>query len=150
MVYHYQEGRNFTEPIEVKTVGHEKLLRFRANVDPDGCASTFIIHFSNQHPFTARCPAESMPAFFSEVRAAADLMLIRQSMRPDRGSRAMLDLCEHALHPTRTDVAIDPITGDRIFLMQFADHNPISIRMTPHEYEAAKVKVNLAVAANNN
>jgi hypothetical protein len=145
----FEDVPRTADPIEVSTRNHERLVGLQASVHPDGDATSFAIHFTNGPPFKVLCPLNEMPGIFSEIRYASTLMLNRQQLHLDRGASTLLELCEGALRPANVEPMIDPLTWDRLFLLQFHDHAPIVIRMSAVETHGAlmrlaKVSANLA------
>lgn len=114
----------------------EHLLALRSSVDLDGAAADFDLHFTNQAPFRAHIPFDTMPLILTEIRRAAGLMLVRQQFQLDHGAEKLLELCETALRPAHLEVIIDPRNGDRLFIHQFDDHAPIAFRLSPVEVQA--------------
>lgn len=128
----------------------ENLLTIRSAVDFDGAAADFRLHFTNQHPFVAHVPFVDMPAIFSEIRHAVTLMVNRRQALPDRGAAALLELCATALRPAIIQILVDPLTADRLFLFQFEDHAPISLRISPLELEGMLQDLAAAIARSKN
>lgn len=110
----------------------QQLFGIQAKVYPDGSKADITLHATTGRvDFTVAF--ENMAAVQAEIRSASLLMLYRQSMAPDGGARAIEDLLATALRPMHTDVSIDTMTGDRVFVMHFADRMPIVIRRTPQQ-----------------
>jgi hypothetical protein len=121
----------------------QQLVGFQTKVCPDGSEATVTIHTSTGS-VDLNVAFESMAAVQAEIRSASLLMLYRQSMKPDGGAGAISNLLASALRPAYTDVVIDAKTGDRFFLMHFADKMPIVIRRTPEEFLETLADVALA------
>lgn len=119
----------------------EHLLSLRSSVDVDGNAADFDLSFTNQHPFRAHIPFETMPMILTEIRRASALMLVRQQFHLDRGAGKLLELCETALRPANLEIIVDPRNGDRLFIHQFEDHSPIAFRVTPMEVYANLARI---------
>lgn len=110
----------------------QQLVGIQTKVSPDGSKADITLHATTGRiDFTVAF--ESMAEVQAEIRSASLLMLYRQSMKPDGGAGAISDLLATALRPAHTDVSIDPKTGDRIFVMHFADRMPIVIRRTAEQ-----------------
>lgn len=122
----------FAEP---KTVIHERLIGMRANVAMDGSSTSFAVQFADQHAFRVMIPLEQIPAIFAEVSYATKAMLARSSFSLDRGASKLKDFIQAAIRPRDADVLIDPATNDRLFVFQFLEHAPFSLRMTPVQVE---------------
>lgn len=110
----------------------QQLVGLQTKVCPDGSEATVTIHTATGS-VDLNIAFESMAAVQAEIRTASLLMLYRQSMSRDAGASAIADLLATALQPAQTDVVVDAKTGDRIFLMHFADRMPIVIRRTPEQ-----------------
>ncbi|TIW28716.1 MAG: hypothetical protein E5V63_04365 [Mesorhizobium sp.] len=112
--------------------GPQQLVGIQTKVHPDGSTADITLHATTGRvDFTVAF--ESMAAVQAEIRSASLLMLYRQSMEADGGAKAISNLLATALQPTHTDVTIDATTGDRLFVMHFADRIPIVIRRTPQQ-----------------
>jgi hypothetical protein len=117
------------------TIGYhetEQLIGLQTKVGPDGSEATITIHTATGS-VDLNIAFDSMAAVQAEIRSASLLMLYRQSMSRDAGAGAVSGLLATALQPEQTDVVIDPKTGDRFFLMHFADRMPIVIRRTAEQ-----------------
>lgn len=122
--------------VEVRTTHkgpHERLLGFRAQVSDDGDSTSFACQYTHQRPFLCRVGIEEIGPILNEIRSASNIMVNRQRLKLDKGAEKMLGMCANALRPVANDVIIDPATGDRLFILQFADHAPIVIRMSVAE-----------------
>lgn len=117
-------------PIALRETTQEFILDLRAIVQPDGDATNISISLTNLKPFKVKVPFEEMAPILNELRYASNLMMQRQRLKLDRGARKMMDLVEHALRPSHIEILIDPVSGDRIFILIFEDHAPMAIRMT--------------------
>src|SRR6185369_1550755 len=102
---------------------HEKLLGLKAQVEPDGSATSLTCCFTNGPAFRVVVRFDEMAPILNTIRQAANLMVNRSSWAPDGGARRLLELCATALRPIGNEVVIDPMTGDRLFILQFADHS---------------------------
>lgn len=122
----------FAEP---KTVVHERLIGMRANVALDGSSTSIAVQYTNQHAFRVLIPLEQMPMIFAEMRYATNTMLTRSKFSIDRGASKFRDVIQAAMSPRDAEVLIDPSTKDRLFVFQFLDHAPISLRMTAIQVE---------------
>ena len=120
--------RRLSAPIVLHEITQETLLDLRANVHPDGDATSFSIAFTNQRPFKVKVPFEEMAPILNEIRYASNLMVKRQRLKLDRGAEKTMALVEHALKPLHTEIFIDPANGDRVFILLFEDHAPLAIR----------------------
>lgn len=117
---------------EYSSIEPQQLVGIQTKVYPDGSKADITLHATTGRiDFTVAF--ESMAAVQAEIRSASLLMLYRQSMEADGGARALQDLLATALQPTQTDVTIDAKTGDRLFVMHFADRIPIVIRRTAQQ-----------------
>jgi hypothetical protein len=110
----------------------QQLVGFQTKVCPDGSEATITIHTATGS-VDLNIAFESMASVQAEIRSASLLMLYRQSMNRDAGADALSGLLATALQPAQTDVVIDGKTGDRFFLMHFADRMPIVIRRTQEQ-----------------
>lgn len=110
----------------------QQLVGLQTKVCPDGSEATVTIH-TPTGSVDLNIAFESMAAVQAEIRSASLLMLYRQSMKRDAGANVVSGLLATALQPAFTDVVIDAKTGDRFFLMHFADRMPIVIRKTPEQ-----------------
>ncbi|RWO22845.1 hypothetical protein [Mesorhizobium sp.] len=122
---------SYHAPLSAPIVLHEdqeSLLDLRANVHPDGDATSFSIALTNQRPFKLMVPFEEMAPILNEIRYASNLMVKRQRLKLDRGAEKMMALVQHALKPFHTEIIIDPANGDRVFILLFEDHAPLAIR----------------------
>lgn len=117
------------------TVVHERLIGMRANVALDGGSTSFAVQFANQHAFRVLIPLEQTPMILNEMRYAANTMLARSRLAVDRGASKLRGVIDASVNPHETDIFIDPRTNDRLFLFQFLDHAPISLRMTAIQVE---------------
>lgn len=88
-----------------------------------------------------------MSPIFSEIRYASSLMLNRQELHIDHGASSMLELCQGALRPCAVEPLIDPLTWDRLFIIQFLDHAPIAIRMSAVETHQSLMRLARVSAA---
>jgi hypothetical protein len=122
----------FSEPATTK---HERLLGLKGTVSPDGDSTSFAVQYTNQHAFRVHIPLQQMPKIFAEVRHATNLMFTRQRLSLDRGASKLRDLLEVAVEPRDVAVYIEPKTFDRLFVFQFLDHSPISLRMPAIQVE---------------
>ena len=122
----------FSEP---HTTTHERLIGLRANVALDGNATSFAVQYTNQHAFRVHVPIEQIGLIFSEIRHATNLMFTRQRLTIDRGASKLAELAEIAITPRDAHVMIDTKTFDRLFVFQFLDHAPISLRMSAIQVE---------------
>jgi len=122
----------FSEP---STVVHERLIGMRAQVALDGSATSFAVQYTNQHAFRVHIPIEQMPSIFAEMRYATNTMFTRSRLTLDRGASKLRDIIQAAICPRNAEVLVDPKTNDRLFVFQFMDHSPISLRMTAIEVE---------------
>ncbi|MES0207895.1 hypothetical protein NKJ93_02195 [Mesorhizobium sp. M0028] len=111
---------------------HE-LLGIRAIVHPDGDEATIRLRTS-QGRIDLSVSLAQVGAADAEIRSAANLMHYRQSMKKDAGLRVFDDLIKTAVCPTDTSVLIDGETGDRVFILHFADDRlPLVVRQTPEQ-----------------
>ncbi|TPN11685.1 hypothetical protein [Mesorhizobium sp. B2-1-2] len=110
----------------------QQLVGLQTKVCPDGSEATITIHTATGS-VDLNIAFDNMAAVQAEIRSASLLMLYRQSMSRDAGAHAISGLLATALVPAATDVVIDAKTGDRFFLMHFADRMPIVIRRTPEQ-----------------
>lgn len=108
----------------------QRLLALAASVHPDGREAVLTLHTSTGS-FPLVIDHENLAAIHAEIQAAAALMLYRQTLRPDDGADGFADSFRAALRPDDCSVAIDSKTADRLFLLQFRDRLPLTIRMTP-------------------
>jgi hypothetical protein len=114
---------------------HEHLLDLRANVHSDGDATSFAVAFTNQKPFKVKVSFEEMAPILNELRYASNLMMSRQRRKLDGGAQKMMDLVEHALRPTHIEIIVNPVTGDRVFILLFDDHAPMAIAISPADLQ---------------
>ncbi len=122
----------FAEP---KTVVHERLIGMKATVALDGASTSFAVQYTNQHAFRVHVPLEQIPMIFAEMRYATNTMLTRSRFSVDRGASKLRDVIQHSVNPHEVEVFIDPRTNDRLFVFQFIDHAPISLRMSAIQVE---------------
>ncbi len=122
----------FSEP---STTKHERLLGLKANVAMDGESASFAVQYTNMHAFRVHIPFQQIPKIFAEVRHTTNLMFTRQRLSLDRGSSRFRDLIQLALEPRDAQVFIDPRTLDRLFVFQFLDNPPVSLRMPAIQVE---------------
>jgi hypothetical protein len=74
----------------------------------------------------------------NEVDAAAANMTMRlRFLNPDRGADSLAAIASAGLRPEvpACRVFIEPATGDSIYILQFRDHAPLSIRLTQREVQ---------------
>lgn len=126
---------------------HEKLIGIEAAVHEDGDATSFAVNYTNHKPFRVHVGIEEIPPILHEIRSAALAMMRIQAMKLDRGKDKLLEIAERALRPIDLQVLIDPLTADRVWVMQFNEHAPLAIRQTPHEIVNAKLLLAQAEAA---
>ncbi|MER8602830.1 hypothetical protein NKI48_03075 [Mesorhizobium sp. M0644] len=114
---------------------HE-LLGIRAIVHPDGDEATIRLRTS-QGRIDLSVSLAQVGAADAEIRSAANLMHYRQSMKKDAGLSAFDDLLHTAVHPTETSIYVDGATGDRLFVLHFADDRlPMVVRRSPEQLAA--------------
>lgn len=124
----------------------ERLLRLRSSVTPEGDTASLAFQFTSQGRLVIEVPFVDMGPILNEVRTASTVMVARQRLKLDRGLDKIMEICEHAIRPIDQRVLIDPATGDRLFVLQFADHLPMCIRMSPDEVTLCREKSNKAIA----
>lgn len=128
----YTDPLRLGEPGEVRSAASERVYGLRGEVHPDGNAVTMVVQFTNQSAFKVLIPFLEMPAIFHEFQVASAQMVSRQSLfTRDGGAELMRELCRLALRPIQVDGTIDRHSGDRTYVMQFADHAPLAFRMSP-------------------
>jgi hypothetical protein len=137
----------FSEP---STTRHERLIGLRATVAIDGESTSFAVQYTNMHAFRVHIPFQQIPKIFAEVRHATNLMFTRQRLTLDRGSSKFSDLIELAITPRDVEVYIDPKTNDRLFVFQFLDHTPVSLRMSAIQVECMLGRLAHITAASYN
>lgn len=120
-----------TEPVSQAAESME-LLGLRAIVHPDGADASITLHTSDG-VICLSAQLEQVAAVQTEIRSAALLMQYRQTMVIDEGEDALKELLRAAPRPASSTVVVDATTGDRMFIMQFADRLPIVIRMAPEQ-----------------
>ncbi|RUV65199.1 MAG: hypothetical protein E5X35_11640 [Mesorhizobium sp.] len=113
-----------------------ELLGIRSIVHPDGDDATITLRTSNG-PIGLSVSLSQIAAADIEIRNTAILMHYRQSMKKDAGVRAFDDLLRTAVSPAETDVYVDGDTGDRLFVLRFADDRlPLVVRQSPEKLAA--------------
>ncbi|WP_378952194.1 hypothetical protein [Mesorhizobium sp. ANAO-SY3R2] len=83
--------------------------------------------------FSLEIPLTQIGQVMHEVRFASSLMVNRRRRQHDRGAGVLLELIETAMQPQSIEVLIDAATGDRIFVFQFSDHSPLTVRVTAQQ-----------------
>ena len=68
-----------------------------------------------------------------EMRHLTGQMINRQNLAIDRGASHMLEMFQVAPRPANTQVVVEPVTHDRLFLFQFERDPPITIRIPADE-----------------
>lgn len=123
-----------TVDVECSTPEKEypELLGLQATVHPDGAEAMLMLHMKTGDICIA-AKIDQVSAAHMEIRSAAVLMQHRQCMNKDGGESSIASLMRSALRPITATCVIDPATGDRFFILQFADRLPIAIRMTPEQ-----------------
>lgn len=129
---------------------HERLLGLKADVHPDGGATSFTCVFTNGPAFRVHVPFEEIAAILNTIRQASNLMTMRSSWAPDGGNARLLELLRTAMRPADSHVMVDPATGDRLFVYQFQDHSPIAIRHSIAEIELLRARYWEAIARSLN
>jgi hypothetical protein len=120
-------------PPEPAESGHERLVGLRASVSDDGDATSFAIQFTNQPAFKVHVPLPQIVGILDEIRYASETMVNRQQIKLDRGASVLLGMCETALRPAVVQILIDPMTQDRLFILQFTEHAPLAFRVSALE-----------------
>lgn len=143
-------GLGFRDEIRPISATEERVLGLRTNVSPDGDAAVFTVQFTNMPAFNVHIGIEEIFGIQHEVRTAAQLMGTRQRLKLDHGHQKLLEMCQTSLRPAWVEVLIDPITMDRLFILQFRDHSPVVIRQSPTEVAGALQQLAIAVARAGN
>jgi hypothetical protein len=91
--------------------------------------------YSGLPDFRVAVRLEELSLSVRMLRSTAARMIRQRSLWPDKGRGALMDIAEAAIVPTKTDVILDPRTGDRTVIAQSADQPPVAIRLTPFEAE---------------
>jgi hypothetical protein len=112
---------------------HATLETFSAEVTTEGEISSFSMKYTGLPEFRVAVKLEELGQSIHMLRSTAARMIRRRAAWPDRGRGALVETAEAAIVPTRTDVILNPITGDRTIIVQSADNAPIAIRLTPFE-----------------
>lgn len=146
----YADALVLEEPPEPRTRRHETLVGLRADVEPDGEATNFNVHYSHQDPFKVRIPLLQVVSVMNELRAATLGMLDRQRLKLDRGASYIQELCEQAKRPSVVQVMVDPITKDRTFIFQFENEAPVTVRISAQEMPVVLTQLAKAVARSSN
>lgn len=107
----------------------EILTGLHASVSPDGDTVSFFVQYANRPAFKSTVPYNTMAMVSHEVRYAAQLMNYRQRLKLDRGAKAIEELCATALRPQNVEFLVDPHSGDRVVIFQFAENSPLVLRM---------------------
>lgn len=137
-------------PPEPAESGHERLIGLRASVSDDGEATSFAIQFTNQAAFKVHVPLVQIAGILDEIRYASETMVNRQQIKLDRGASKLLELCETALRPAIVQILIDPVNQDRLFILQFTDHAPLSFRISALELPLILKQLASAIARSLN
>lgn len=106
----------------------QELLAVKTTVHPDGSDAQVTLH-TTRGSINLTIAFEQISAAIAEIQQASLLMLYRQTT-PGASTNPMARLLDAALRPTNVSVVIDPETGDRIFIHQFAERMPIITRMS--------------------
>jgi hypothetical protein len=114
---------------------HATLQTFSADVPGDGEVASFGMKYSGLPDFRVAVRLEELSLSIRMLRSTAARMIRHRSLWPDKGRGALMDIAEAAIVPTKTDVILDPRTGDRTVIAQSADQPPVAIRLTPFEAE---------------
>lgn len=129
---------------------HERLLALKAEVMPDGSATSFTCCFTNGPAFRVLVGFDEISPIFNTIKQASNLMVNRSRFLPDGGNLRLMELARAALRPADSDVLVDPLTGDRVFIHQFHDHSPIAIRHSIVEIDLLRARYWEAVARSLN
>lgn len=120
---------------------HERLVRLKAHVLPDGEGTSFTVKYLNKEEFKVYIPMEQIAMVFGEVKYAANAMLKRQSQTHDRGARKLKELADLSTSPKCMDVMTDPVNGDRLIVFQFGNQAPSVLRMSAEACRELSQKV---------
>lgn len=123
-----QEASELEERVE--------LLGFQSIIHPDGNDAEIILR-TTAGRIDLLASLKQIGDIHREAESAAIIMQCRQSIKNDAGVSAFDDLLRTAVRPTETLCIIEPGTGDRLFVMHFADRLPIVIRMSPEQVAAS-------------
>jgi hypothetical protein len=88
-----------------------------------------------------------MSSIQSEVDTTAESMTMRlRFLSPDRGAEDLAAIARTALRPDirASRVFADPVTGESIYVLQFANHAPLALRFTQAEILALRRAQNLS------
>lgn len=138
------------EPEEPRSSTHEVVLGLRADVHPDGDSTSVAVHFSNMPPFRVHVPLAQAGPILNELQHAAVQMVNRQQLHLDRGASQIIALCEQAARPAQLQILVEPLTHDRVFIFQFSDRAPISVRISPAELPIMLAQLARAIARSVN
>lgn len=127
--------------------GHERVLGLRVSVSPDGDGATFTVELSSMPPFNVYVPFGEIGGVLNEVRFAAAEMAAKQRLKLNRGAEALEDLCDAALRPSLIHITTDPVTHDRLLLMQFDRSPPLTLRISPLHLPALLTELSKAFAS---
>ena len=118
------------EPREEGRQAEECLLGMHSEVSPDGEAVVFTVEYTNHQPIRVQMPYCQAVAITDELQARTAEMAERQALNsPDWGAAFILGLCRDAERPAVIQIHVDPMTKDRVFLFQFEERAPVTIRV---------------------
>lgn len=129
----YADALGLEPPQEPMSTRQDRLVGLRAEVEPDGEATSFALQYTNHEPFQIRMPLLQAVSVMNEMRVATLAMIDRQRLKLDRGAGYIREICERAKRPSVVQIMVDPISQDRTFLFQFENEPPITVRISAEE-----------------
>lgn len=109
-----------------------ELLGLKAKIDPEG-NDACLTFYTTEGEIRLAAQIDNLSTVQSEIRSAAILMQYRQTQKRDQGESALNDMLMTALRPEAASVVVDGKTGDRQFILQFADRLPIVIQFSARQ-----------------
>jgi hypothetical protein len=129
---------------------HATLETFSADVPGDGEVASFGMKYSGLPDFRVAVKLEELSLSIRMLKSTAARMIRQRAIWPDKGRGALMEAAEAAIVPTKTDVILDPRTGERTIVAQSADLPPVAIRLTAFEAEILLERLLLLKKLGNN